>query len=126
MSYAASGSVHSHALHARTRARQRYGVGRNVVAELERLIRLGRSRRSLRQSRTRTLHELRLERRRFFVIYSTTTHCIVTFLQPPAGLRLFARARQAAETTPRCDACGCMLAVAGERRMCTVCGGLGG
>lgn len=89
--YAHHRKLHPHTRHAVKRAKSRYGVGLPVVRKLQALIRRNDQEvlRSLKQTATRALYEVRLEGNLYYPIYSSSTNCIVTLLPVTAGQEIF-------------------------------------
>lgn len=106
---------HNLTKHAIDRGRRRFGMSYSVVVELEKLITRGSAAvlRSLVQQNGRVLHEVLFLGNNYFVIYSKADKHLVTFLPLARGRELFGE-----EQTPRCI-CGRMLALVGDRRICT-------
>lgn len=114
--YSRKKTKHPHIRHAISRGKSRYGVGAPAVLRLEQMIQRQQGiRRSMRQSNTRTLHEVEMDGNRFYVVYSKSTNHVVTLLTHAMGRQQFGD-----DDTPRCI-CGAMLAeFLDGRRMCTI------
>lgn len=114
--YSRKKTKHPHIRHAISRGKSRYGVGAPAVLRLEQMIQRQQGiRRSMRQSNTRTLHEVEMDGNRFYVVYSKSTNHVVTLLTQAMGRQQFGD-----DDTPRCI-CGAMLAQLRNKQVCTVC-----